>query len=185
MKDLLISHLDLDGVSPNVILSLTGRKFDYRNIEIMDVDKTFDELFNKDIKKYENIYICDLTLTEHAYDLINNSGLNNVHVFDHHASHEFAASYPYTDIRVTINGKKTCGTELFYLYLKKIYKDLNRNNIKEYVDLVTQLDTYVFKDEEKAQNLNSLHDMFGHKDFITIMSKRLKKDKEHFEFTPF
>ena len=185
MKDLLISHVDLDGISPNILLSLTGRKFDYKNIEIMDVDKTFDDIFQKDLKKYENIYICDLTITEHAHELIKNSGLNNIRLFDHHVSHEFAANYDYTDIRVEINGVKTCGTELFYLYLKKKYKDLDRKNIKEYVELVRQLDTYDFKDEESAQNLNSLHDLLGHKDFVLTMVKRLKKDKEHFEFSQF
>ena len=32
MKDLLISHVDLDGISPNILMSLTGRKFEYKNI---------------------------------------------------------------------------------------------------------------------------------------------------------
>ena len=185
MKDLLISHVDLDGISPNILLGLTGRKFEYKNIEIKDVDKTFDELFTKDLTKYENIYICDLTITEHAYELINNSGLNTFHVFDHHISHYFAKDYDYTDIRVDIDGVKTCGTELFYLYLSKQYKELKKNNIKEYVEIVRQLDTYDFKDEETAQNLNNLHDLLGHKEFVNAMTKRLKKDKEHFEFTQF
>ena len=57
MKDLLISHVDLDGVSPNVLMNLTGRKFDYKNIEIMDVDKTLDELYKNNLYKYENNYI--------------------------------------------------------------------------------------------------------------------------------
>lgn len=185
IKDLLISHVDLDGVSPNVLLGLTGRKFEYKNIEIMDVDKTFDEYFSKDMTKYENIYICDLTLTEHAYELIKNANLNNVHVFDHHLSHYFAKDYDFTDIRVDIDGVKTCGTELFYLYLKDKYKNLNTNLIKEYVSLVRQLDTYTFEDEESAQNLNNLHDLLGHKEFVSTMTKRLKKNKEHFEFTQF
>ena len=185
MKDLLISHVDLDGISPNILLNLTGRKFVYKNIEINDVDKTFDELFKNDLSTYENIYICDLTLTKHVYELIDNNHLTNVHIFDHHASHEFAKDYEYTDIRVDINGIKTCGTELFYLYLKDKYKELKKNNVKEFVDLVRQLDTYTFKDEESAQNLNSLHDLLGHKEFVATITKRLKKDKEHFEFSQF
>lgn len=185
MKDLLISHVDLDGISPNVLLTLTGRKFDYKNIDIKDIDTTFDELFTKDIKKYENIYICDLTLTEHAYELINASGLTNIKVFDHHKSHLFANEYSYVTVKVDIDGIKTCGTELFYLYLKDIYKELNKNCIKEFVDLVRQLDTYCFKDEESAQNLSSLHDLLGHKEFVKTIVKRLKKDKEHFEFSSF
>ena len=120
-----------------------------------------------------------------VYELINNSGLKNIKVFDHHVSHYFAKDYEYTDIRCDIDGIKTCGTELFYLYLKKKYKELDKTNIKEYVDLVRQLDTYTFIDEESAQNLNNLHDLLGHKEFVSAMTKRLKKDKPHFEFTQF
>ena len=185
MKDLLISHVDLDGISPNILLTLADRKFEYKNIEISEVDKTFDEYFKKDLKKYENIYIVDLTITEHAHDLIQKSNLKNIYVFDHHAAHEFAADYDYTDIRVEINGVKTCGTELFYLFLKKKYKELNKPNIADYVDVVTQLDTYTFKDEMKAQNLNTLHDLLGHQEFVKTIVRRLKKDKKTFEFTQF
>lgn len=185
MKDLLISHIDLDGISPNVLLTLTRRKFDYKNIEISDIDKTFDDLFKKDLSKYENIYICDLTLTKHAHELIQNSNLNNIKVFDHHASHLYAKDYDYTDIRVEINGIKTCGTELFYLYLKNKYKELNKPNIKDYVEVVRQLDTYDFTDELRAQNLSSLHDILGHTEFTKTIVKRLKKDKKEFEYTTF
>ena len=154
MKDLLISHVDLDGISPNILMNLTGRKFEYKNIEICDVDKTFDELFTtRDLTKYEHIYICDLTLTDHVYELINNNNLNNVLVFDHHKSHLEATKYPYVTVKIDIDGVKTCGTELFYLYLKDIYKQLDRNIVKEYVTIVRELDTYCFIDEERAQSL--------------------------------
>ena len=185
MKDLLISHVDLDGISPNVLMNLTKRKYEYKNIEIADVDKTFDELFKKDLKKYENIYIVDLTITEHAHDLIQKSGLNNIRLFDHHIHHMFAVDYPYCDIKVDINGVKTCGTELFYLYLKKKYKELDKPNIKDYVEVVRQLDTYDFTDELRAQNLNGLHDLLGHQEFVKTITRRLKKNNKTFEFTQF
>ena len=185
MKSLLISHVDLDGVSPNVLMNLTGEKFEYKNIEISEIDNTFDEYFKKDMKRYKNIYIVDLSLTQHAYDLINNNNLNNIHVFDHHATHLFANDYPYVEVKVDINGIKTCGTELFYNHLKEEYKELNKQNIKEYVELVRQLDTYDFKDKESAINLDHLHEVLGHKGFVDTITKRLKKNKEHFEFTQF
>ena len=37
----------------------------------------------------------------------------------------------------------------------------------------------------KAQNLNTLHDLLGHQDFIKTIVRRLKKDKQTFEFTQF
>ena len=56
MKDLLISHVDLDGISPNVLMNLTKRKYEYKNIEIADVDKTFDEsVENEAIVNAQNV----------------------------------------------------------------------------------------------------------------------------------
>ena len=69
-KDLLITHTDLDGVSPIILLNLTNRKFEYKNIEIHEVNDTFNELFTSDLSIYENIYVTDLTLTEEVYKQI-------------------------------------------------------------------------------------------------------------------
>jgi len=182
-KDLLISHVDLDGISPNILMNLTGRCYEYRNIEISEVDKTFDEYFEKGFDEYENIYVCDLTLTKHVYEYLSTHELN-IHVFDHHESHLFANEYPFVQVKVDINGIKTCGTELFYLYLKDIYKELNTSIIKDYVELVRELDTYTMIDD-RALNLNNIKDTYGNKEFIKLITKRLKKDKKEFEFTAF
>ena len=69
-KDLLITHTDLDGISPIILLNLTNRKFEYKNIEIHEVNDTFNELFASDLSIYENIYVTDLTLTEEVYKQI-------------------------------------------------------------------------------------------------------------------
>ena len=42
-KDLLITHTDLDGISPIILLNLTNRIFEYKNIEIHEVNDTFNE----------------------------------------------------------------------------------------------------------------------------------------------
>ena len=60
MKNLLITHNDLDGISPIILLNLSKEKFDYKSIDISDVDKTFNDLFNSgDINKYDQIYIVE------------------------------------------------------------------------------------------------------------------------------
>ena len=62
-KTLLITHVDLDGVSPIILLNLTGVKFEYKNVEIVDLDDTLHELIDtEEIKKYEQVYITDLTV---------------------------------------------------------------------------------------------------------------------------
>ena len=71
-KTLLITHTDLDGVSPIILLELAGVKFDYKTVEISDIMDTWNELIeNDELKNYELIYVCDLTLPQAIYDYIN------------------------------------------------------------------------------------------------------------------
>lgn len=183
MKDLLITHTDLDGISPIILLNLAGRTFDYKSIEISEVEETFNELFQTDLSIYENIYITDLTLPQSVYDYINENNIK-IKVFDHHETHLYANEYDYTTIKINLNGQLTCGTELFYLYLKDIYKELDAPLIKDYVNLVREIDTYQLT-SDKPKHLVLLCDTYGKADFIKSLTKRLKKDRTTFEFTAF
>ena len=182
--DLLITHCDLDGISPIILLNLTGRKFIYKSIEIVDIDKVFDELFETDLSVYEHIYITDLTLSEHAYDLIESNNLTNVLVFDHHESHLFAENKSYTTIKTHLGDVQTCGTELFYNYLKGIYEYLDNDKISFYVKQVRELDTYHFT-SELPREIDMLVNTYGKTDFIKKMTRRLKSKKETFELSAF
>lgn len=184
-KDLLISHVDLDGISPNILMNLTNRKYDAYNIDIKDIDDTFDKIFSDDsYKKYEHIYICDLTLTKYALSIIDNLKLDNVKLFDHHESGLFVNEYPFATVKIDINGIQTCGTELFYLYLKDIYINIDTKSVNEYVRLVRELDTYNFTDDT-AKQLDSLRATYGKEKFIKLMSSRLKRNSDIFKFSSF
>lgn len=183
MKDLLITHTDLDGISPIVLMKLTNRKFNYKSIEINEVEETFKELLATDLSIYEHIYITDLTIPESIYEILKN--MKNVLIFDHHETHLYANKYPFATVKVSEYGHLTCGTEIFYNYLKDIYKELDTPLIKEYVDLVRQIDTWDFTNLELAKQLGTLLSMYGKKEFIKSLSKRLKKNKEKFELTAF
>jgi oligoribonuclease NrnB/cAMP/cGMP phosphodiesterase (DHH superfamily) len=182
-KTLLITHTDLDGISPIILLNLTGIKFEYKTVEIADLETVWNELVEAGFEKYDQIYFTDLSLTQNMYDYINEHELN-VKVFDHHETHLFANVYPYVTVKVDIDGVPTCATELFYLYLKKIYKDeLNKKSLKQYVDYVRELDTYKFTSDIPRQ-IDSLKSTYGSKDFIKSFTRRLK-NKEEFSFTSF
>lgn len=183
MKDLLITHTDLDGISPIILMNLTEREFDFKSIEINDIETTFQELLTTDLSIYEHIYITDLTLPESVYEEI--KSMNNVLVFDHHETHLYATKYKFATIKVTEFGRPTCGTELFYNYLKDIYPKLDTPLIKEYVDLVRQIDTWDFTNLVFAKQVGALPIIYGKKEFVKSITKRLKKDKEHFELTTF
>lgn len=173
MKDLLITHTDLDGISPIVLMNLTNRDFDYKSIEINEVEETFKELFTTDLSVYENIYVTDLTLPKSVYETLKD--LNNVLVFDHHETHLYATEYSFATVKISEYGHLTCGTELFYNYLKNIYKNLDTPVIKEYVDLVRQVDTWDFINLELAKQVGALPFIYGKKEFIKSLTKRLRK----------
>lgn len=182
-KHLLITHTDLDGISPIILLSLANIKFEYKTIEIGEVDETFDDLLKKDLSNYEMIYVTDLTLTPHVYDLINNTNIN-VKVFDHHETHLFANAYDYVNVSIALDGIQTCATELFYHYLKELYPALKRAIVADYVKQVRELDTYNFT-SDLPHHLEFLKKTYGKVDFIKSIVKRLKKDKDCFELTAF
>ena len=53
MKDLLISHVkDVDGVSPVILMKLTNRDFEYKLLDIYEVEDYFNELLNTDLSIY-------------------------------------------------------------------------------------------------------------------------------------
>lgn len=183
MKDLLITHTDLDGISPIILMNLTERDYDFKSIEINEVVETFNELFETDLSVYEHIYVTDLTIPDEIYSTL--ATLNNVLVFDHHETHLYATKYDFATIKVSEFGHLTCGTELFYNYLKDINKNLDTPLIKDYVELVRECDTWDFKDPEFAKQVGSLPFIYGKKEFIKSATKRLKKDKEKFELTAF
>lgn len=183
MKDLLITHTDMDGISPIILMNLTDRKFEYKSIEIQEVAETLEEALATGLNNYENIYIVDLSVPETIYEKLKD--YNNIKVFDHHQTHLYANKYPFATVKVEEFGHLTCGTELFYNYLKSIYKELDTPLINDYVQIVRQCDTWDWVDKDFARKVGSLPYIYGKKDFIKFITKRLKKDKEKFELTAF
>ena len=182
MKKLLITHTDLDGISPILLLKLTGEKFDYKNAEPSELDEVFEEL-KPELDKYEQIIFTDLTVSMNVYDYINENNLNVV-VLDHHITHDYANQFKYATVKVELNGRKTCATELFYEYLKDKYDVMKSEKIKEYVEYVRQLDTYTFESDE-PKKLENIRTVYGREEFIKVMKRRLLSKKEHFEFNAF
>lgn len=184
MKHLLITHTDLDGISPIILMNLIGEKFEYKSIDISEVETTFNELFISDYKQYDNIYVTDLSLPETVYQRINELNIDNIRVFDHHHTHLFANENNYVNVIVDYDGIKTCGTEIFYKFLLDNYKELNKPNIQDYIRMVREADTFTFTNDD-AKKLNALMSIIGKQSFIKSITRRLKKEKNEFTFTSF
>ena len=182
MKDLIISHIkDIDGVSPLILLNVLGINYDYKLLDVYEVESYLDELLKTDLSIYNNIYITDLTVPEASYKLINESNYKNkFKVFDHHKTHLYASNLDFVTIDIN-----ECGTTLFYNYLKTIGLKETKV-IKEYVNSVKNLDLWLFEQNKDcvAPKLGNLFDFYGVLRYIIEFTKHLKED-ETFKFNEF
>ena len=182
MKDLIISHIkDIDGVSPLILLNVLGINYDYKLLDVYEVEAYLDELLKIDLSIYNNIYITDLTVPEASYKLINESNYKNkFKVFDHHKTHLYASNLDFVTIDIN-----ECGTTLFYNYLKTI--GLKETKVlNEYVNSVKNLDLWLFEQNKDcvAPKLGNLFDFYGVLRYIIEFTKHLKED-ETFKFNEF
>lgn len=174
MKDFVISHIkDNDGVTPVILMYLMGREFDYKLLEVYEVEDYVDEFLEQDLSIYENIYILDLTLSEKNYKKIEKSLYKDkFKVFDHHLTHLFAYNKPYVTIDI-----KECASSLFYHCLKKVYS-FGTPCVDNYIQLVKSLDLYTFEEDgnKEASYLSDLLTLYGVDTYISKMVNRLKED---------
>ena len=181
MRDLIISHsADIDGVSPVILYKLTKKRFDYKLVEIYEVEKAIDDLLLLDMD-YDNIYIIDLTVPLSAYEKLESSKYKDkVKIFDHHKTHLFASDKKY----VTINLDE-CGTSIFYQFLCKEFQ-MKNDALDEYVQHVKDLDLWLWEKSNNiiARQLGDLFALYGKERYIKEMVRKLKK-QEQFHFSPF
>ena len=185
MKTLLISHIaDNDGVSPIILLKLVINKFDYKLLEIYEVEDYVNDLIDSGkYKEYDRIYITDLKLTMDLCKKIDNIEelKNKLLVFDHHQSNLFVNDFDFATVIVkNEEGRMECGTSLFYKYLKNKYVGsvLNNNSVSEYVELVRENDTwdYLTENELKAKKLGMLFSLYNRERYIESIFNNLKNN---------
>lgn len=185
MKTLLISHIaDNDGVSPIILLKLVINEFDYKLLEIYEVEDYVNELIDSGrYKEYDQIYITDLKLTMESCEKIDNIEelKNKLLVFDHHQSNLFVNDFNFATVIVkNEEGRMECGTSLFYKYLKNRYPNsiLNNKIVSNYVELVRENDTwdYLIENELKAKKLGMLFSLYNRERYINSMLTNLKNN---------
>ena len=190
----IFSHeSDIDGLGSIILGKLAFDKIDYilcPNINVLQTK--FNELIeNKKIYNYDNIYVTDLTLYSPAADLVKNDAIlsNKVLVFDHHKSaiDDGYNEYEFENIIVSDdNGKKRCGTDLFYDYLVSNKFITKTPIVDEFVELTRLEDTWGWKKNSNkgimAHNLAILFNAIGIEQYINIMYRKLSHESI-FSFT--
>lgn len=186
MKNLLLTHTDLDGVSCAVIAKVAGLE----NLTTIFVDNDkIDELIEEYIEKhintenfleYDNVYITDLPIKEEtAYRLnqlidsyvregtkpnIEEPRINTKFVYlDHHKTSLSLNQYDWAMVQCSMQElfskeeKPICGTKLFARYLTANNVQFS-NETEQYIENVNDWDTWLWQktNNEEAESLSLL-----------------------------
>lgn len=185
-KILVVSHVaDIDGMGSVILANyLYNKKIDYILCEVT----TLIGVFNKDLSNYDVIYICDLPLSNEVIEYLKNHEeiTKKVKHFDHHESEvEKSNTYDFVNEVIELDGRLTCGTEIFYRHLLTVDNSevINNDFFKEMVEGIRNNDTWDFKrtGDTIGTKLASIHAFMGSVSFINYMSNYEIKD--HFYFT--
>lgn len=190
----LISHNDLDGVSPALLarLAFGDENLDYDTVGIGRINDTVLHFIEED-NDGQDLYITDISVNDEVAakldELVKNG--QKVTLIDHHIS-ALPLSEKYDWVHVIPedkNGTKTAATSLFYTYLLE-NKMLERTKmLDEYVELVRLFDTWDWFHEknEKAKRLNHLYYLISHEEFKDTVHETLQASytgvNQSFEFT--
>lgn len=187
-KICLITHVaDSDGAFPIILSRLVFDNIDTFSCEVKEVDDTLTKVLESKIE-YTSIYIVDLNITEEmAIKIDKDDNLKQkIKIFDHHASSEYLNKYSFEKVVVEENGKKECGTTIFYKHLKDLTNNpiLEKESLKVMIELVREDDTYDYLEENKdsSKSLKKIYDLYGRERYIEYYLDFIKKN-DTFYFT--
>ncbi len=136
----------------------------------------------KEYAPFEQIFVTDLCPSNFILDSIdsNEALKNKVFIFDHHKSSMDRITKEYSFLTETEmkEEQKCCGTSLFYEYLVKQSKLLDKEATKTFVELTRLHDTYEWKNENNADAyyLQILFQFFGPWGYFYHFSKKLENE---------
>ena len=163
----LITHIDLDGVSCAILAKIVFKN----NVDISFVkspnlvNATLDSIEN--LTKFTTIFITDLSCDSKYVE-----NISNLLLFDHHKTALYLNQFDNATVATELNGRTTCGTELFYQYLLKNYQIVP---IPFFVELVRLYDTWEWSkfSSKLPYYLNNLLHIKGLNNFIDNYSYSL------------
>lgn len=190
MKRLLFTHgADIDGIGSAILARLAFVDIDIiyaRNVSDLEV-KFINEYESGRLYEYDIVYITDLSLKMDIADKVYSDEKlkDKLYLFDHHetALSSGLNKYNNVNVHVELNGVKTCGTELFYLYLKENEYLNDTIAISEFVEKVRREDNWEWEkyDDIVAHDLAILFNAIGIERFVASMVELLKEEKDAFK----
>lgn len=160
----LYTHNDLDGVGCAILAKLAWQ--DYVEIKYCNSpDEVTERLCKDDNRHADLVFVTDCSFNYEKVYNNNHRVINKIRLFDHHATalplvnkSEYFVVETYRK-----DGKPTCGTEIFYNYLKE-RKGFTRN-CHYFVEQVRLYDTWEWK--EGSSNIPNYLSMLLYTDSIS------------------
>lgn len=190
MKRLLFTHgADIDGMGNAILAKLAFESIDIiyaRNVSDLET-KFLNEYNSGNLYNYDIVYITDLSLKKEIADKVYNDDKlkDKLYIFDHHETALASGlnEYNNTNVHVELNGIKTCGTELYYIYLKDNGYLEDSTSISEFVEKVRREDNWEWEkyNDILAHDLAILFNAVGINRFVDSMVALLKEEKDSFE----
>ena len=170
----LITHNDLDGLGCEILAKLAFG--DNINVEYAscpdNVTKILNELIDNNLlNTFDSVFVTDC-----SFDIALATKLKNkVKLFDHHKTADEFNQFDWAKVSEQIDGRNTCGTELWHNYLlKKGYLSFPR---KFFVEQVRLYDTWDWSANPSnlPKYLNDVIYIHGLSNFVDTFAERLSK----------
>lgn len=186
----LFTHTDLDGVGCAILAYLAFGKENvavgYCNYD--DIDLRVSQFFIKSNPgEYDKVFITDISINENLAVAIDRYAKSGVwQLFDHHQTALELNRYDWCNVLVEApdgSGLKTCGTEIFGVYLLSeglfdCYGKTTINNILQFIGIVRDYDTWRWTTTGRygmnSKHVNDLLDIYGREQFIDVMCIRIR-----------
>lgn len=186
----LFTHTNLDGVGCAILAYLA---FGIENVAVEycdydDIDLRVSQFFIKSNPgEYDKVFITDISINENLAVAIDRYAKSGVwQLFDHHQTALELNKYDWCNVSVEApdgSGLKTCGTELFGVYLLSeglfdCYGKTTINNILQFIGIVRDYDTWRWTTTGRygmnSKHVNDLLDIYGREQFIDVMCIRIR-----------
>lgn len=186
----LFTHTDLDGVGCAILAYLA---FGIENVAVEycnydDIDLRVSQFFIKgNPGEYDKVFITDISINENlAADIDRYAKSGLWRLFDHHQTALELNRYYWCNVLIEApdgSGLKTCGTELFGVYLLSeglfdCYGKTTINNILQFIGIVRDYDTWRWTTTGRygmnSKHVNDLLDIYGREQFIDVMCIRIR-----------
>ena len=166
----LFTHTDLDGIGCAALAKYVyGENVDIEYCNYDDIDRKVEDFFVNG--NAEECHITDISVSENLAKRIENGNKRFV-LLDHHPTALELNKFSWCKVKVWNDEStaKTCGTEMYHQFLASKEILLEKNNIKRFVEIVRDYDTWRWKELGDSglvsKMTNDLFHLYGREDFL-------------------